>query len=132
MEAQITVRLPSSTASIGLSAKILHVDMLDVRLADVTLCVGCLDIVIEQFVAEVGEVVVRDFNEVIVRLLVTWKKVIDFTGVGGRRIQSRTRTGQDFFGHIQGDPRSHFTAAGVGLVLVARQWIVAVVVDADL
>ena len=124
--------LPSSaTTPVGLAAEILHIDMLDVRLADVALCVGGLDIVIEQLVAEIGQVGVGDFDKVVIRLLIAGQEVVDLAWVGGRRIQGLTRLGQYPLVHVERDPRPDLSAACICLILVAGQRVVAVSINPD-
>ena len=104
--------------------------MLDVRLVDIAFRIGGLDIIIEQLVAESRQVAVGDFCKVVIRHLVGGQEIINLT-VGSGGVERLAGFGQLAFVHGDGDPRAHFIAARVGFILIAGDWISAVVIDAD-
>ena len=122
----------ATAAAVGLPAEVVDPDVLDFRSGKVALRVGRLDVIVEQFAPESGQVGVGDFDKIVIRHRVGLhrQEVIDLV-VGRRRVERLARLGQFALGHVERHPRPHLAAAGVSFVLIARQWIGAVVVDAD-
>ena len=120
----------------ALPAIMLHENVLDIRLFDVTAAVIRLDVIIKQLAAETGHVGIGDLGKV----------VIGDDGVGpiGRvehhvinlavvrlLVERGAGLGQFALGHGDGDPRADIAAAGVGFVLGVGHGVDAVVVNTD-
>ena len=114
-----------------------HPDMLDFRFAHVAQPVRRLDVVIDKFVAKIGQRGIVDLGEVVIGddgigpERGVEDKVVDLP-VGRGGVERGARLRQDALGHIDCNPTTHFVAAGVGFVLVRIERVDAVVVDADL
>ena len=114
-----------------------HPNVLDVGFVDIAQRIGRLDVVVEELVAEVGQRRVVDLGEVVVgndRIGPQGgveDEVVDLSGVGRRGVERGARLGQHALGHVDRDPLADFVPAGVDFVLVRRERIDAVVVDAD-